>query len=175
MVMENREYYACKVCYQGKRGYWAWYTGENQGFLRDVAGRVIITPSRATLAEAVTQNGGLLVDNEPGFQEIDSIADWCLSDDASDPDCEEFLDAWSFLDDLSGLHQGGNATYDRLSRAANECFKKLFLRARLPVDCTTGQNYQAEWTSDELTTIRRVLSAGLQLLARTWEDSAPFP
>jgi hypothetical protein len=75
------------------------------------------------------------------------------------------LDAWNFLDDLAGMHVGADTPYARLSRGAAECYDRLFWGNNLPAVTPPGERFEPVWSAEELIKIRRVLAAGLVILA----------
>jgi hypothetical protein len=162
--MEERRHYLCRVRLNGTVTFVFWYSGDRDGFVRDDAGRlqVVRTPEAAT-ADARAR-GMLLESEESPDYDFDRIRAWCAAPDRAGIDCSAFLNAWNFLDDLAGLHTGADTLYTRLSRAAAECYDKLFWGNNLPMVTPPGERFDPVWRVRELNEIRRVLKAGLRLL-----------
>src|SRR5262245_6024103 len=109
MRMEGPRYYPCRVQLDGDTRLVAWYSDDLDGFLRDPRGRLVV-------AEAAEALGVPLEVAEPVGYDFDRIRAWCAAPDAAGVDCRAFLDAWNFLDDLTGLHAGAETPHARLSR-----------------------------------------------------------
>jgi hypothetical protein len=103
------------------------------------------------------------VNSEPVEYDFDRIRAWCAAPDVARVDHAAFLDAWNFLNDLAGLHDGADTPYTRLSRGAAECSDKLFWGCTLPAVTPPRERFEPAWQADELIEIRLVLEASLEL------------
>jgi len=161
--MEERLHYLCRVRLKEIVVFVVWHSGERDGFVRDKAGRL----RAACTPEALTATAGarnvLPVNSEPIEYDFDRIRTWCAAPDVAGVDHAAFLDAWNFLNDLAGLHDGADMPYTRLSRGAAECYDKLFWGSNLPAVTPAGERFEPAWQADELIEVRRVLEAGLEL------------
>jgi hypothetical protein len=159
-------YYPCRVQLDGVTRFVAWYSADLDGFLRDPGGRLGVADTvdalRVPLAAA-----------EPAGYDFDRIRAWCSAPTAGGVDCPRFLDAWNFLDDLTGLHAGTVTPHTRLSRAAAGVYDKLFWGNNLPAVTPSGERFQPSWSPEELSAIRRVFESGLCVLAAELADRAP--
>jgi hypothetical protein len=160
----GRLHYCCSVRLNDIQAFVAWYSDEPDGFVRDLAGRLVT----ATTPEALTSVGRLLgialVDQEPADYDFDRIGAWCADPEEAGLDCPEFLNAWNFFDDLAGLHGGADSPFIRLSRGASDCYDKLFWGCNLPAVTPPGRHFEPAWSVEEVAQIQRVMQAGLRLL-----------
>jgi len=97
--------------------------------------------------------------------DFDRVRTWCDAPVAAGVECRAFLDVWNFLDDLSGLPADADTPYTRLSRAAAGSYDKLFWANNLPAVTPPGEHFDPSWSPEELTAIRGVFEAGLDVLA----------
>jgi hypothetical protein len=144
----------------------AWYTADLDGFLRAPDGRLVVV-------DTVKALGVPLVGPEPVGYDFDRIRAWCAVPDATGVDCQAFLDAWNFLDDLTGLHAGADTPHTRLSREAAGVYDKLFWGNNLPAVTPPGARFEPSWSPEELAALRRVFESGLCALATELAGSAP--
>ncbi len=166
--MEVPRYYPCRLLLDGETKFVAWYTADLDWVLRDPRGRLLVADTvrelcvRLEVAEPVTYN-------------FEQIRAWCAKPEAAGVDCREFLDAWNFLDDLTGLHAGADTSYTRLSRAAADQYDKLFWGNNLPAVTPLGMRFDPSWSPEELAAMRGVFEAGLRVLAAELAGSAHGP
>ncbi len=161
--MEKRLRYLCRVRLSGTLIFIVWHSGERDGFVRDEAGRLRAVRTPEALTATAEVRNVLQVNSEPVEYDFDRIRTWCAAPDVAGVDHAAFLDAWNFLNDLAGLHDGADTPYTRLSRGAAECYDKLFWGCNLPAVTPPGERFEPAWQADELIAIRRVLEAGLEL------------
>ncbi len=171
--MEAPRYYACRVHLNGDTAFVAWYSAEPDGFLRDTAGRLVAVLTPEGLAEATRARGVVLETAEPAGYDFDRVRAWCAAPDAAGVDCRAFLDAWNFLDDLTGMHAGAATPHTRLSRAAAGVSDRLFWGANFPAVTPPGERFEPSWSPAELAAIRGVFESGLDVLAAELGGSAP--
>ena len=152
--MESPRYYPCRVQLDGSAKFVAWYTADFDGFLRDSGGRLVVANTTGEL-------GVSLEAAEPAAYDFDRIRAWCACPDAAGVECRAFLDAWNFLDDLTGLHAGVDSPHTRLSRASARVYDKLFWGNNLPAVTPPGERFEPSWSPEELASIRRVFESGL--------------
>ena len=164
--MDAPEYYPCRVLLDGERRFVAWYTADLDGFLRDSDGRLVVTGTVGALGVSLTVG-------EPVEYDFDCIRAWCAAPDPAGVDCRAFLDAWNFLDDLTGLHAGADTPHTRLSRAAVGVYEKLFWGNNLPAFTPPGERFEPSWSPEELAAVRGVFESGLGVLAAELAGSAP--
>jgi len=167
-------YYACKVRLNGDQLFVAWSAGVPDSFLRDAAGRLLVTRSPQALEAATRTLGITPVDEDPAEYDFDRIREWCAAPEAAGVDCPAFLNAWNFFDDLVGLHTGVVTRYTRLSRREAGCYDKLFWGNNLPAVTPTGERYVPSWESVELDRIRRVMRAGIELMEAELSSAESF-
>jgi len=161
----QRLYYACRVRLSGANALLVWFQNERDGFVRRSDGRLLVAESREDLERMVAEMGFSLVSDDVTEYDLDRILQWCRTPTAEGIDCSPFLNAWNFFDDLAGLHDDPTSAYARLSRDASGCYDKLFGGCNL-MNHTPGRPlFIPSWEPDELTTIQRVLEAGLALIA----------
>jgi hypothetical protein len=163
--MEAARHYTCQLRLDGEMAFVVWYSGERDGFLRDAGGRLLTACTLEALAAAAQARGIGLEDAEPSIYDFDRINTWCAAPNAAGVDCQAFLDAWNLFDDLAGLHTGADNPYARLSRETAGCYDRLFWGNNLPTVTPPGEQFEPVWSAEELIEIRRVLAAGLVLLA----------
>jgi hypothetical protein len=163
MVMESPSYYACRVHLNGDTAYVAWFTADRDGFLRD-DGRLVIARTPEELVSAVQSRGIKLEPAEPADYDFDRIRQWCADPDVARFDCSVFLNAWNFLDDLSGLQTEADTPYLRLSRAGTDCYNKLFWGNNLPAVTPTGERFDPVWSPEELAELSQLFEDGLRVL-----------
>jgi hypothetical protein len=156
--MEARQYYPCEVQLDGVTRVVAWYSDDRDGFLRDAGGRLVVADDADAL-------GVPLEEAEPVRYDFDLIRAWCAAPNAAGVDCREFLNAWNFLDDLTGLHTKADMPHTRLSRAAAGEYDKLFWGNNLPAVTPPGERFEPTWSPEELAAIRGVFESGLGVLA----------
>src|SRR5271157_1951201 len=162
--MEERLHYLCRVRLKEIVVFVVSHSGERDGFVRDKAGRL----RAACTPEALTATAGarnvLPVNSEPIEYDFERIGAWCAAPELAGVDHAAFLDAWNFLDELAGLHNGADTLYTRLTRGAVECYDKLFWGSNLPAVTPPRERFDPARQADELIEFRRVLEAGLGLL-----------
>jgi hypothetical protein len=156
--MELLRYYPCRVQLDGEATFVAWYTADLDGFLRDPRGRLVT----AATPEAL---GVPLEVAEPVGYDFDRIRAWCAAPEAAGVDCRAFLDAWNFLDDLTGMPVGAHTPYTQRSRAAADSYDKLFWGNNLPAVTPPDKRFIPSWSPEELVAIRGVFEVGLCVLA----------
>jgi hypothetical protein len=156
--VEAPDYYPCRVRLDGKPRFVAWYTAGRDGFLRGPGGQLVTADTTEAL-------GVPLATAEPAGYEFDRIRAWCAAPDPAGVDCRAFLDAWNFLDDLTGLHAGADTPHTRLSRAAARVYDKLFWGNNLPAVTPPGERFEPSWSPEELAAISGVFESGLGVLA----------
>jgi len=161
--MEERLHYLCRVRFDGIVIFVVWHSVERDGFVRDEAGRLRAACTPEALTGIAGARNVVPVNSEPIEYDFDRIRAWCAAPDVAGVDHAAFLDAWNFLNDLAGLHDGADTPYTRLSRGAAECCDKLFWGCNLPAVTPPGERFEPAWQADELIAIRRVLEAGLEL------------
>jgi len=161
--MEERFHYLCRVRFDGIVIFVVWHSVERDGFVRDEAGRLRAACTPEALTGIAGARNVVPVNSEPIEYDFDRIRAWCAAPDVAGVDHAAFLDAWNFLNDLAGLHDGADTPYTRLSRGAAECCDKLFWGCNLPAVTPPGERFEPAWQADELIAIRRVLEAGLEL------------
>jgi hypothetical protein len=105
--------------------------------------------------------------------DFDRIRAWCGAPDAAGVDCRAFLDAWNFLDDLTGLHAAADTPHTRLSRAAGGVYDKLFWGNNFAAVTPPGERFDPSWSPEELATMRGVFESGLSVLAAELAGLAP--
>ena len=162
--MEAQEYYICRVLLNGHELFLAWSPGEPDSFPRDAEGGLLVTRSLKSLAAIAGASGLGHVSEEPTDYDFDRIRKWCVAPNSTGVECSTFLNAWNFFDDLAGLHGGADNAYTWQSRCAAPCYDKLFWGNNLPAVTPVGKEYIPAWLSDELESIREVLTAGIDLL-----------
>lgn len=165
MGVGGRSYYACRLRLDGHTVSVVWYSADVDGFLRDRAGRMVVARTPEGLAAAARAAGIELEDDESTDFDFDRIREWCVAPDPAAVDCAAFLNAWNFLDDLSGLHAGADTPYTRLSRAAEGPYDALFRGNNLPALTPPGERFVPAWTAEDVAAIRGVMAAGVELLS----------
>jgi hypothetical protein len=158
-------YYPCRVRLDDETRFVAWYTADLDGFLREPDGRLVVVGSVAALPVP-------LASAEPVGYDFDRIRAWCADPAAAKVDCRAFLDAWNFLDDLTGLHAEADTPYTRLSRTSADVYDKIFWANNLPAVTPPGQRFVPSWSWLELVTIRQLFESGLVVLADELRGSA---
>lgn len=142
------------------------------------------TPPIATGSSAAPAGGGVVRDAagalgvplaaDPAGYDFDRIRAWCAAPGPpAEVDCRALLDAWNFLDDLTGLHAGADTPHTRLSRAAAGVYDKLFWGSNLPAVTPPGERFESSWSPKELAAIREVFESGLGVLAAELAGSVP--
>ncbi|MFO0814046.1 MAG: hypothetical protein U0796_12540 [Gemmatales bacterium] len=159
MRMEAPQYYPCRMQLGGEARFVAWYSADIDGFLRDANGRLVVSDSIEALAVP-------MMVAEPVEYDFDRIIAWCATPDKASVDCQTFLNAWNFIDDLAGLHAGADTPYTRLSRAAGETYRKLFWGNNLSIVTPLSKRFEPTWSPEELAAIRYVFEEGLRVLTK---------
>ena len=163
--MKARRGYPCRLRINQTELFVIWYSDERDGFVRDQGDRLLVTSTSAALAAAAEAHDVALVKDEAAEYDFDRIRAWCLAPSAEGIDCAAFVDAWNFFDDLAGLSDGADTPYTRLSRAGAARYDKLFWGCNLPAVTPAAERFEPDWEAAEVGEIRRLLAAGLDLLA----------
>jgi hypothetical protein len=177
--VEERCYYLCRVRFRGAEVFVLWYSDDCDGFVRDEAGRLLAASSPESLLDVAAFMGISSEDSEPTGYDFDHLRAWCAAPKASEIDCNTFLDAWNFFDDLARLHECRDTPWARLSRGARlhssdtpevrsrkgalPPYDKLFWGCNLPAVTPPGERYEPKWSARDLAQIRRVMKSGLDL------------
>jgi hypothetical protein len=155
--MEARSYYPCRIQFNGQAKLVAWYSADRDGFLRDPDGRLVVVDTAEALG--VTLEVSDVVDYD-----FDRIRAWCSAPKAASVDCQTFLNAWNFLDDLTGLHTGEKSLHVQLSRSAGNVYDKLFWGNNVPAITPPGEQFVPQWSNEDLELMRNVFQSGLAVL-----------
>lgn len=166
--MKSPQYYPCCIQLDGKSVFVAWYSADVDGLLREPNGRLVVVNA----VDALTVPLEVV---EPVKYDFDHIRSWCFKTDPGGVDCELFLDAWNFLDDLTGLHTGVDTAHTRLSRSAAGEYEKLFLGNNLPAVTPLGERFDPTWSPEELATICAVFESGLGVLTAELAGNTQVP
>lgn len=161
---DTNDCYICRVLLNDRSAFVVWYEGSPDGFLRDDCGDLVASEAMHDVQAAARAGGFVPVAEDPAVYDFDSIRAWCTAPKAAEVDCKRFLNAWNFFDDLTGLHARADTPFTRLSRAEAKCYDKLFWGNNLPSLTPVGERYVPTWKRSEVAGIRRVMSAGLELL-----------
>ena len=163
-MAETNDCYILRLLLNDRSVFVVWYQGSPDGFLRDDQGQLVASEANHDVEAAALASGFVPVAEEPAVYDFDSIRAWCAAPKAAGVNCVDFLNAWNFFDDLTGLHAKADTPYTRLSRAEADCYDKLFCGNNLPAFTPVGERYVPTWKRSELASIRRVMSTGLELL-----------
>jgi hypothetical protein len=162
--MEVREYYPCQVLLHGTATFLIWYAAEQDGFAIDGKGRLVTAADLESLLVRAHAMNITFRETRPAQYNFDVILSWCARPAPAGVDCKAFLDVWNFLDDLAATDEEKHESWIRLSRAADNCYDKLFWGNNLPAVTPPGEHFVPTWRLDELATIRDVLRTGVERL-----------
>lgn len=172
---EGREYYLCRLRFGRRDRYVIWFTDKIDGFVRRDDGRLLTAASPDAVAAAAAAMGLTLRPEAPAVYEFDALEEWCRSPEVEGVDCNAFLNAWNFFDDLADLHGRPNSAFAKLSRSADTTYDMLFDGCNLPSVTTPGEEYEPSWSSWELSQMCAVFEAGLEILRRELGDGSRAP
>jgi hypothetical protein len=171
--MENRLYYICRVRLDGDDKFVIWFQNKRDGFVFADDGRLIWARTPEGIAKAAHERDITLVAEDATSYDFDRISDWCQRGRrrgrsrrraADGVDCNAFLNAWNFFDDLAGVHEFPDTDFARLSCAADNCYDTLFWGCNLPVVTPPGEHFVPSWDHQRLDVIAEVMEVGLALL-----------
>ncbi|MGE5194888.1 MAG: hypothetical protein ACM3U2_20540 [Deltaproteobacteria bacterium] len=162
--MDDRTYYGCRLRLDGDDKFVIWFQNAHDDFVCAPDGRLVWARSTGEIVTAARDRGITLVSEDAILYDFDRISDWCRCRAAETVDCNVFLNAWNFFDDLAGIHEFPDSNFAMLSRAAANRYDTLFWGCNLPVVTPPGERFEPSWTQEWLDEIATVMEAGIALL-----------
>lgn len=161
---DRGQFFLCEVRLGGIDYFLVWHTADSDSFWRDPRGHLLVETDEQQLRKCVESLGIRLEPESPAQYDFDTIDRWCARPDASSVDCNALLAHWNFLQDLATWQPEHQSLYQTASKNATGVYSKLFFGSNLPAVTPEGEHYIPSWTDDELSELRDVLVAGIQLL-----------
>ena len=152
----SRSHFA--VCYNldGAERYFIWYSGETDGVLLALPGRVATFSNLDSLDRYLLESNLNRDLSEATRYDFGRLTQWLDKPYAATVDCTFLLDCWNMFTDVTrstGLktasHSGAKNVYDKLFWGCN-------------LLTPPGEHFSPEWSDSEIATIAGVLSDGLQ-------------
>lgn len=162
--MPDQTYYCCLIRLDGDDKFVIWFEAERDGFVCDSDGRLIWASSPAELATTARNRGISLVAENATLYDFDQISDWIQCRAPERVDCDAFLNAWNFFDDLARIHERPDRNYAKLSWAAANVYDLLFWGCNLPSVTPPGERFEPTWPRESLDEIAAVMVAGIELV-----------
>lgn len=112
-----------------------------------------------------TMANQLTITEEPlTLFDLDWIQNWTHNPLASTVDCVAMLNAWNLFSDIWQSVKHGRSHFQAIEESNLAIYNKLFYGNNLPGIVPDGAHYIPEWDKDEISRIRDVLAAGLEML-----------
>ena len=161
--MSVREYEICEFGLNGQRGFFIWYSDEDEkdGVVVDDNYRLLIFESKPNAARFAGLPEIPLSDDPPTFFDLEKVSLWCESPGADGIDRCEFLNAWNLFDDLTSSCNQPASLFAYSSKTENGLYDKLFWGNNLPSVTPIGEHYEPEWSQEEIKGLQEVLWLGL--------------
>ncbi len=157
-AVSNRLYSLCGLQFEGRRVLFLWFTNDQDGVEQTPGGAILTFPDQDA---ALTYARSHLLDLEaepPIWYDLDAIARWCDTPDATGIDCDTFLRAWNLLGDLG---VGPDSIFRGADRRATPIYDKLFFGNNLPSVTPPGDSYVPAWSDAEVVELTRLFRLGL--------------
>lgn len=170
------EYFSLLYRLHTEERYLIWMSDEQDSVLVHAGGFVPSFGSLASLREYAALNDYTLRDEEPRLHDLDWIATWVAQTDAP-VDCIRTLNVWNLFVDVSvSMPDKGVAFYnDQLDSELRPIYDKLFWGNNLRAVTPKGEHYIPEWSQEELRSLARVLTLGLDMFrscVHNWASGA---
>jgi len=162
--------------------YLIWISNEQDAVAVDHEGFFPSFRDLVNLRRYADLNHYRLESEEPVLHDLDWVA---MLKMAMNPeiDCENALAAWNLFSDVAvSTPSHGNAFQTLDSKAHWPIYDKLFRGNNLPALNPKGERYIPEWSQDEIRSLAKLLTSGLDLFVssiRTWprelSETGPAP
>jgi hypothetical protein len=126
-------------------------------------GQIATYPDLRGLRQFTQANHLVLDADEPPVLDLDAVAAWLAHPSNAPIECDLLLSAWNFFTDVSN---SVGAPLDDRDNAKDRIYDKLFWGNNLPAMTPPGEHYTPAWSTQERTTLARVISHGLSLWQR---------
>ncbi|WP_454831317.1 hypothetical protein [Pseudoxanthomonas wuyuanensis] len=154
---DSRSHFAIRYRLDGSERHFIWYTGEQDGVLLVVAGRLATFPDLPAVVQFLSLRGLVLEPEESDIYDFDQLSDWLAEPKAETLDCPTMLNIWNMLADVAhslSLPMHG-------AREALDLYDKLFWGSNIPAVTPEGKKFIPDWSDSEIAALARVLSSGL--------------
>lgn len=163
--MADKPLYPVELFLPDRHGIALWYSGEQDGLLLQVDGKLQIFPD-CTDALAFAR--------ELGYTPAESIAVYTYTSlqalQQGQIDYPSLLNWWNLFSDIAqSVHQpfAGDARDGRTQNVYN----KLFFGCNFPAMRQDGPVYHPVWSDEERTHLQKIMKDGLALATAYWPDS----
>ena len=93
------------------------------------------------------------------LHDLDSAVRWL--DAGAEPDCGLLLAIWNLAGDVA---RGVNQAFEDRGGMLDDVYNKLFFGSNLPSMTAPGEQYQPEWTEEELALLRVMIETAVVLV-----------
>jgi hypothetical protein len=155
--MDERCYFACAVTWNSEECFFLWFSDVTDGVVLD-GDHIVTFPTRDELSQYCSDADLPLSNESTSSYDFDYIDTWIGDPENSEFHINEILNTWNMLDDfyLSILDHGA------ISDADLDLHGKLSLTSfsiSMP-GVVVDENYDAKWTSSDLSRLARILKEG---------------
>jgi hypothetical protein len=124
------------------------------------AGRVVSFSDEESAREyALAENLTLAPKEELHLHDLDSAVCWLEAD--AGPDCSLLLAIWNLAGDVA---RSVNEPFEDRGEGLDEVYNKLFFGNNLPSMTPPGEQYNPQWTEDELGLLRARIEMAVDLI-----------
>jgi hypothetical protein len=150
--------------------YLIWMSNEHDSVVVDADGLVPSFGNITALRQFAEINDYSLETEEPVLHDLDWAVGWRIPQTVP-VDCVKALEAWNLFDDIAASIPSRGDGFESFKSQYSEIYDKLFWGNNLPSMTPEGERYVPEWSRDELQSLSRVMTAGLNLFVastHTW-------
>ncbi|MEZ0230020.1 MAG: hypothetical protein ACAI25_15455 [Planctomycetota bacterium] len=146
--------------------WWLIWCGDDDGadgVVLDERRRIVTARDLGELRAWKSSRGLQIEDEEGAFHDLTIIERWLAAPD-DEVDCIAFLAAWNLFADVARTTTGKPKVFEAdLGDVVQRCYEKIFFGNNLPAMTPPGEHYEPAWSEEEVTVLRSVMGAGLQL------------
>jgi len=161
-MIDEQIYYICEFRLRGRKHYVAWYSGEKDGLLLNENKRISSFSSPAKLMSYAEQHDLAISSGPASIFDFDLIESWCGNPQPMEIDCDNFLNVWNMISDITSS-TGGSPSFSSADKFLNGAYEKLFHGNNLLI-APDEEPYSPVWSSGEVKALASLFSAGLREL-----------
>lgn len=159
----NRIYYALWYCLDHRNRYLIWYPNDSDGVVVSQEGQIPVFATNSDLHAYAQAHEISLVLEEPKLHNLDRVIQDLGRKKPVQINCQEMLDAWNMLGDVSN---SVDSRFDEDKALTQKIYNKLFWGSNIPAVTPEGRSYEPLWSRGEHLIMRQVLGEGFAMLRR---------
>jgi hypothetical protein len=158
-----RTYYKLLYRLEGVDALLIWYSNDADGVATSDDHCVPSFETVADLLAYADARGLVVAEEEPVLHDLDAVAAWLANPQEETVACSDFLAAWNLFGDVARSCPQYSASFADRGKQRDAVYDKLFWGSNLPSVTPPGEQYTPEWSRDEVTSLRQLLQAGLEM------------